>query len=62
MLKEGFLAGSQISTSYAYNDKIIKKYFTAVNKVFRKISKAIMNNNLKIKGEIKHSTFKRLTG
>ncbi len=62
MLKKGFLAGSTISTSYAYNDKIINKYLKAVDEVFNKISIGISKNNLKIKGEIKHSTFRRLTG
>ena len=62
MLKKGFLAGSTISTSYAYNDKIINKYLKAVDEVFNKISIGILKNNLKIKGEIKHSTFRRLTG
>tara|TARA_Y100000817_G_C16851940_1_gene542396 strand:- start:873 stop:2180 length:1308 start_codon:yes stop_codon:yes gene_type:complete len=62
MLKKGFLAGAQVATSYAYNIKIINKYLKAVDFVFKKISKCIKNGKFPLKGKIKHSTFRRLTG
>ena len=34
MLKKGFLAGGQVATSYAYNQKIINKYLKTVDIVF----------------------------
>tara|TARA_B100000900_G_scaffold415906_1_gene447795 strand:- start:3478 stop:4803 length:1326 start_codon:yes stop_codon:yes gene_type:complete len=62
MLKKGFLAGPQVATSYAYNHVIIKKYLKTANIVFKKIRDCLENGNFPLKGEIKHSTFKRLTG
>ncbi len=62
MLKKGFLAGAQVATSYAYNNLIINKYLKEVNIVFCKIRKCLENGKFPLKGEIKHSTFKRLTG
>tara|TARA_A100001015_G_C15022690_1_gene728838 strand:- start:155 stop:1480 length:1326 start_codon:yes stop_codon:yes gene_type:complete len=62
MLKKGFLAGPQVATSYAYNHIIIKKYLKTANIVFKKIRDCLENGNFPLKGEIKHSTFKRLTG
>ena len=37
MLKRGYLAGSQVATSFAYNKIIIKNYLKAVDEVFYKI-------------------------
>ena len=62
MLKKGFLAGAQVATSYAYNQKIINKYLKAVDIVFGNIRKCLEAGKFPLKGEIKHSTFKRLTG
>ena len=62
MLKKGFLAGAQVATSYAYNEKIIKKYLKNVDIVFGKIHKCLETGKFPLKGQIKHSTFKRLTG
>ena len=62
MLKKGFLAGPQVATSYAYNQKIITKYLKSVDFVFSKINKCLDTGKFPLKGEIKHSTFKRLTG
>ena len=62
MLKKGFLAGAQVATSFAYNDKIINKYLKEVDNVFSKIQTCLKNGKFPLKGEIKHSTFKRLTG
>ncbi len=62
MLKLGFLAKEALAMTYVYNDKIIKKYFTAVNVVFNKIN-LINQKKIKfpLKGPIKHSTLKRIT-
>ena len=62
MLKKGFLAGSQVATSYAYNKKIINKYLKEVDNVFKKINLHLKKGKFPLKGNIKHSTFKRLTG
>ena len=62
MLKKGFLAGSQVATCYAYNNEIIDKYLREVDKVFSKIKHCINKDKFPLKGDIKHSTFKRLTG
>ena len=62
MLKKGFLAGAQVATSFAYNDKIINKYLNEVDGVFKKINFNLTKEKFPLKGEIKHSTFKRLTG
>ena len=62
MLKLGFLAKEALAMTYVYNDKIIKKYLTAVNIVFNKIN-LINQKKIKfpLKGPIKHSTLKRIT-
>jgi glutamate-1-semialdehyde aminotransferase len=62
MLKKNFLAGSQVATTNAYNDKIIDRYLNEVDKVFKKINLSLKKNKFILKGKIKHSTFKRLTG
>ena len=62
MLKKGFLAGSQVATTYAYNNKIINKYLNQVDKVFEKINICLKKGKFPLKGKVKHSTFKRLTG
>ncbi len=62
MLKRGYLAGSQVATSSAYNKNIINKYLKEVDQVFGKIRFFLEKGKFPLKGEIKHSTFKRLTG
>ena len=62
MLKRGYLAGSQVATSYAYNKNIINNYLKEVDHVFSKIRIFLDKGKFPLKGEIKHSTFKRLTG
>ena len=62
MLKKGFLAGGQVATSFAYNNKIINRYLKEADHVFSKIKICLKNGKFPLKGEIKHSTFKRLTG
>ena len=62
MLKQGFLANTSLATSFAYNEKIIKKYLNSVDKVFGKISFILKNKKkFKLDGPIKHTTFRRLT-
>ena len=34
MLKRGYLAGSQVATTYAYSETIIKNYLKEVDQVF----------------------------
>ena len=62
MLKKGYLAGSQVSTSFAYNKIIINDYLKAVDKVFNRIKIFLDRGKFPLKGKVKHSTFKRLTG
>jgi glutamate-1-semialdehyde 2,1-aminomutase len=62
MLKKNFLASSQVATTYAYNNKIINKYLREVDKVFKKINLCLKQEKFPLKGKIKDSTFKRLTG
>ena len=62
MLKKGFLAGAQVATSFAYNNKIINRYLKEVDNVFKEISINLKKKQFPLKGQIKHSTFKRLTG
>ena len=62
MLKKNFLASSQVATTYAYNNKIINKYLREVDKVFKKINLCLKQQTFPLKGKIKDSTFKRLTG
>jgi glutamate-1-semialdehyde 2,1-aminomutase len=62
MLKKGFLAGSQVATCYAYSNEIIDKYLKEVDKVFCKIKHCVNKGKFPLKGDIKHSTFRRLTG
>ena len=60
MLK-GFLAGGQVATSFAYNNKIINRYLKEADHVFSKI-KICLKWEISLKGEIKHSTLKDLQG
>ncbi len=62
MLKRGYLAGSQVATSYAYNKSIIKNYLKEVDRVFAKIKIFLDKGKFPLKDKVKHSTFKRLTG
>ena len=62
MLKRGFLAGAQVATSSAYSNKLIDKYLKEVDEVFKKIHTNLEKDRFPLKGEVKHSTFKRLTG
>ena len=63
MLKSGFLAANTIYVSISHSERILKKYFYNIEKVFDKISKF---ENLKdiskklISNQPSQSTFKRL--
>ena len=63
MLERGFLATNSFYASYAHKDEHIDKYASAINEVFKIISKAIAKNNYKemLKGPVCHSGFQRLT-
>lgn len=62
MLKEGFLANGSCYIMISHLDKIIKKYQTACQKVFKKISFIFYKDNCNFKkhisGRIKFSKFK----
>ena len=64
MLEAGYLANTALATTYAYTDKIIDNYLLHTEKTFEKISNYVnkKNGELPIKGPIKHTSFKRLTG
>ena len=63
MLKRGFLVGSNVYTSYAYDNKAINKFSDAIDEVFGILHKAIRSENLHsfLDSEVKHAGFKRLT-
>ena len=62
MLRKGFLANTTIAISYSYNERIINKYLNTVDYVFKKIKVSLNKKKFILKGPIRHSTFKRLTG
>ncbi len=63
MLKENFLLGSSVYTTYSYSNKLIKKFLTASDHSFKKIKIQIENDNIKdvFKGSKIDMGFKRLT-
>ena len=63
MLKKGFLAGSSVYASYAYNEAIISNYTSATIEVFDFLKKAISSDKPEtyLDSEIKHTGFQRLT-
>lgn len=63
MLKLGYLASNSVYVSYAHDQKIIKRYFEAVDKVFKLISKAISSNDIlkRLNTAVRDDGFKRLT-
>ena len=64
MLEAGYLANTALATTYAYTDKIIDNYLSHTEKSFEKISNYVnkKDGKLPLKGPIKHTSFKRLTG
>lgn len=61
MLSLGFLASSSFALCYSHNDKIIKEYLDACEKIFKKIA-IFLNNKDKIplKSIVRNLNFKRL--
>ena len=59
MLEKGFLASNMIYVSIAHNNKILNKYFKAMDDVFKEIS-IIKDPKKEIKIEEAHQDFKRL--
>lgn len=63
MLKLGYLASNSVYVSYAHNERIVKRYFEAVDRVFRLISEAISSNDIlkRLNTSLRDDGFKRLT-
>jgi glutamate-1-semialdehyde aminotransferase len=63
MLEAGYLANTAVATTYAYTDKIIDEYLSNVKDTFSKIAEHVSGGKCPpLKGPVKHTTFKRLTG
>ena len=63
MLKNGYLANNLLATSICHKKNIIEKYLYDFERVFLDISNKLdSNKKINIKYDIKHTTFKRLTG
>jgi glutamate-1-semialdehyde 2,1-aminomutase len=62
MLKRGFLAAPGTAATLAYNSEIIEDYLSNMESVFTEIKKLGFDVSQKLDGELKHSTFARLTG
>ncbi len=65
MLKEGFLANTQMDPTLAHNDKIVAKYRDAVDKVFGEMAAILKKGGVEavieeLDGKVCHSDFKRL--
>ncbi len=62
MLKQGFLAGNNIYVCTKHNEKIINKYFDAIEPVFGLISECENGRDIRelLQGPICHNGFKRL--
>lgn len=63
MLRQGFLVGSAIYTTYAYTTKIIDQFLNASREVFRQITRHLALGTLEqnLLGGVIHAAFKRLT-
>ncbi len=63
MLKNGYLAGAAVYTTYAYSESIIENFIDKSNIAFRVIKKGLENNNISclLEGPVRHSGFARLT-
>ena len=62
MLKKGFLAGNTVYTCIDHNDKILKKYFNCLDKVFKIISECEKNGQIDmfLETSVCQTGFKRL--
>ena len=63
MLKRGYLVGSSIYSTYAYDEKVLDKFAIDTAEVFTIIRKSIDSNAPEdfIDSEVKHSGFQRLS-
>ena len=61
MLKKGFLTNGVTAATIAYTDEIINNYLECAYEVFTAISELNMNVAKQLEGDVKHSTFARLT-
>ncbi len=63
MLKRGYLMGSSVYTTYAYDDSILEQFNIDTNAVFKIIKEAIDSGKPKdfLISDVKHSGFQRLT-
>ena len=60
MLKYNYLASNSVYVSYAHKKKDVERYIYFCDKVFKKISLAIKNKKIKLKGDVRSMAFKRL--
>ena len=62
MLKKGFLATNAVYVSTAHDERTLKSYFSALDEVFKIISKCELGEDIKsfLKVPICDSGFKRL--
>ena len=63
MLKKGFLSSDRFYACTEHNDKILDKYFDALNDVFRNINDITKSEkNIKefLEGPVRHSGFKKI--
>ena len=60
MLKYNYIANNSVYVSYAHKEKDVKKYIFFCEKVFKKISKAIKDKKIDLKGKARSMAFKRL--
>jgi len=62
MLERGFLAGTNIYSTFAHFNDVVELYGAAVDEVFGEISNALRAGNVKVrlKGPVAHSGFTRL--
>lgn len=63
MLEKGYLLGSAVYTTYAYSQEIIDRFIADSDSVFGLIKEAIERGDVRkrLKGDVIHSGFKRLT-
>ena len=63
MLKKGYLVGSNVYTTFAYNDEVITSFIAESSQVFKTIRKLLDSGKLEnfLDNQVKHSGFNRLT-
>lgn len=60
MLKYNYIANNSVYVSYAHKEKDVKKYLYFCEKVFKRISKAIKDKKIGLRGKARTMSFKRL--